>query len=70
MKKKQVMIGHSLGMYHSVLLTNMGLNMGQGSRRPYYPAINSRHILSFLDFEQAKIYAKDIFSKKNATKVV
>ena len=46
------MTGHSLGIYHSVLL-----NMGQGSRRPYYPAINSRHILSFLDFEQAKIYA-------------
>ena len=59
------MTEHSLGIYHSVLL-----NMGQGSRRPYYPAINSRHILSFLDFEQAKIYAKDIFSKKNATKVV
>ena len=51
------MIGHSLGMYHSDLLTNMGLNMGQGSRRPYCPAINSRHILPFLDFEQAKIYA-------------
>ena len=46
------MTGHSLGIYHSILL-----NMGKGSRRPYYPAINSRHILSFLDFEQAKIYA-------------
>ena len=56
-EKKQVMIGHSLGMYHSLLLTNIGLNMGQGSRGSYCPAINSRHILSFLDFEQAKIYA-------------
>ena len=56
-EEKQAMIGHSLGMYHSVLLTSMGLNMGQGSRRPYCPAINSRHILPFLDFEQVKIYA-------------
>ena len=30
-EKKQVMIGHSLVMYHSVLLTNMGLNMNKGA---------------------------------------
>ena len=38
-------------------LDKYGIEHGPGLSGPYCPAINSRHVLSFLDFEQAKIYA-------------